>query len=75
MAVEYRPKVRDFARSVGQEHLVVRSDQASGEGLRALVTRLEDDYRETAQGLADQVTGYRTSLRAATATIREALSA
>ncbi|MGH8935365.1 MAG: polysaccharide pyruvyl transferase family protein, partial [Acidimicrobiia bacterium] len=73
VGVEYRPKVRDFARSVGQEHLVVRSDQASGEALRALVARLEDDYQETAQGLADQVTGYRASLRTASATIREAL--
>ncbi|MCP3997016.1 MAG: glycosyltransferase [bacterium] len=39
VAIEYRPKIRDFARSVGQEDLVVRSDQVSGDKLADLVGR------------------------------------
>jgi len=37
VAVEYRPKIRDFARSIGQENLVIRSDEVTSERLVALV--------------------------------------
>jgi polysaccharide pyruvyl transferase WcaK-like protein len=38
VAIEYRPKLRDFARSVEQEDLVVRSDEVSADRLAEMVS-------------------------------------
>ena len=37
VAIEYRPKIRDFTRSVGQEAATIRSDELSPGRLRSLV--------------------------------------
>ncbi len=70
VAVEYRPKLRDFAASVGVEHLVVRSDEISAENL----VELTRDAISSGTELTDQrVDSYRKRLRAASSTIRRAV--
>jgi polysaccharide pyruvyl transferase WcaK-like protein len=67
VAVEYRPKIRDFARSVDQEDYVVRSDEVTSDNLAALITAVEaegiaarlhpavDRYRERQRRVAEQL--------------------
>jgi polysaccharide pyruvyl transferase WcaK-like protein len=69
VAVEYRPKIRDFARSVDQEDYVVRSDEVTSDNLAALITAVEaegtaerlrpavDGYRERQRRVAEQLSG------------------
>ena len=72
VAIEYRPKIRDFARSVDQEDLVVRSDEMSAEILVALVSQASsgdraarlvarvDEYRERQTAAAARLSGLLT---------------
>ncbi|MEA2003209.1 MAG: polysaccharide pyruvyl transferase family protein, partial [Actinomycetota bacterium] len=67
VAVEYRPKIRDFARSVDQEDYVVRSDEVTSDNLAALVAAVEaegfaarlnpavDRYRARQRRVAEQL--------------------
>jgi hypothetical protein len=67
VGIEYRPKIMDFATSVGQEDMVVRSDVVTGETLAALVDRATDGehsarlhqavatYRELQQRVASEL--------------------
>jgi polysaccharide pyruvyl transferase WcaK-like protein len=43
VAIEYRPKIRDFARSVNQEDYVLRSDEISAARLSELLNELVDE--------------------------------
>ena len=61
VAIEYRPKIRDFARSVGQDDLVIRSDSVSGDKLADLVNLATTGDRS--RGLINAVEGYRERQR------------
>lgn len=63
VALEYRPKVRDFARSVGFDDLTIRTDEMTGLE-EATRSALADRDRLSAQ-LATRVEEYRVKLRAA----------
>lgn len=69
VAVEYRPKLADFAASVGASEAVVRTDEISPE-------RLEEAGQEAAShaaAVAQHVVDYRRRLHAASETIRRAV--
>ncbi|MDP3984059.1 MAG: polysaccharide pyruvyl transferase family protein, partial [Acidimicrobiia bacterium] len=68
VSLEYRPKVADFARSVGMERFLVRTDSANPETLLGLVKALDGDS-EASERLASLVAGYRAKLTAAAAEI------
>jgi polysaccharide pyruvyl transferase WcaK-like protein len=57
VGVEYRPKVRDFARSVGQEDAVVRTDEMHR--LEELCSRVIKDADEIAAATAPFVEDFR----------------
>ncbi|HLT96506.1 MAG TPA: glycosyltransferase [Acidimicrobiia bacterium] len=69
VALEYRPKLADFAASVGADEVVLRTDQLS-------VDRIEDAGRRAVElqpTVAQHVDDYRRRLRAAGQVIREAV--
>jgi hypothetical protein len=68
--IEYRPKLRDFAASVGVEDLVVRSDELT-HGL--LTERVSSAIDAGANGVTDHVVRYRERLRAAATLIERAV--
>lgn len=70
--IEYRPKLRDFAASVGVEHLVLRTDELGGE---ALTERGEVAISEGVEGITEHVARYRDRLRAAAGLIEHAVKA
>ena len=67
VALEYRPKVRDFARSIGVEDLVVRTDELQnlddavagalqgGDRLRTRLTTSVAEIRDHQHGVADRL--------------------
>ena len=57
VGIEYRPKIMDFARSVGQQDMVVRSDVVTAEQLEALVAKATDG--EHSARLHQAVAGFR----------------
>ena len=67
--IEYRPKLRDFAASVDAEHLVIRTDQISGQELNE---RMHEALDTDMDKLRTRVDGYRRALRAAAARIERA---
>jgi GT2 family glycosyltransferase len=69
VAIEYRPKIRDFARSVGQDDLVVRSDAVHVEDL---IERL-DRARASVSGLVSAVAGFRSKQEQVAEKLRRAL--
>lgn len=71
-AVEYRPKLRDFARSIGQERAVVRTDEI--DRLDEVVLRLLADGGQTADQLGKAVSEMRTRQRATAEHVRSLLS-
>lgn len=70
--IEYRPKVRDFAASVGLEHLVVRTDEMTAE---ALADRVSESIDTGAGEVLTRVARYRERLRAAAGLIERAVRA
>ncbi len=74
VAVEYRPKVADFARSVDSEEMVVRADAVSADRLTRLVARVDRDRTGITATLAEHVGEYRRRLRRGAERIREALT-
>lgn len=70
--IEYRPKLRDFAASVGLEDLVIRTDELS-DGL--LAERVETAVALGTDDTAEHVTRYRERLRAAANLIERAVRA
>nr|MBO2500413.1 hypothetical protein [Acidimicrobiia bacterium] len=69
VALEYRPKLADFAASVGADDVVVRTDQVSVERIGAAAERA----RQLVPTVAQHVEEYRRRLRAAGEVIREAV--
>lgn len=73
VALEYRPKVRDFATSVGFERFTLRTDDLGG---LEEVARTALSERETLQAdLAPRVENYRRRLRRASARLAEVMGA
>lgn len=70
--IEYRPKLRDFAASVGVEDLVIRSDEVTGE---ALVERVADAVTAGTGQISRHVDTYRKRLRSAAEVIKRAVKA
>jgi GT2 family glycosyltransferase len=70
--IEYRPKLRDFAASVGVERLVVRTDEIAG-GI--LVARAEEALAGSVDEVRSHVDVYRRRLRAAADLIERAVKA
>jgi polysaccharide pyruvyl transferase WcaK-like protein len=67
VAIEYRPKIRDFARSVGQEDLVIRSDDVSADRLVELTHAATGG--EHAGILIERVAAYRARQQAVALTL------
>ena len=63
VAVEYRPKVRDFAESLGWDHFCVRADRADGPTLERKVDELRADLPARRAQLVERVTALRADLR------------
>lgn len=71
VGLEYRPKVRDFARSVDADHWVLRTDQVDGPALRARVAELDGRRDDVVEEQSAHVDEYRRRLQAAADQIRE----
>ncbi len=65
MALEYRPKLRDFATSVGFERFTLRTDDLAG--LEELVRAALAERERSVTELAPRVDDYRSRLRRASA--------
>src|ERR1043166_1346800 len=63
IALEYRPKCRDFAESVGCGHRVLRTDSLAAEGIIAQVEEIDASYDGVRQELHARVTRWRAPLR------------
>ncbi|MFQ5555701.1 MAG: polysaccharide pyruvyl transferase family protein, partial [Acidimicrobiia bacterium] len=73
VAIEYRPKVRDFAASLGVEHLVLRSDALGDGALADASGRVLTDAEAIGGVLQEAVDGARHRLRSAADVIRSSL--
>ena len=62
VALEYRPKLADFMRSIGREDLVVRSDRVQQDELVGLVRLVADDRDRYASELQGPVNELRDRL-------------
>jgi hypothetical protein len=74
VGLEYRPKVRDFAASVGVEHLVLRTDTLTPASLRECVAGLEQGYADVAEAMDKHVTDLRQRLAGAADELRGAVT-
>jgi glycosyltransferase involved in cell wall biosynthesis len=72
VAIEYRPKIRDFARSIDQEAFVIRSDQVDAAAVRQLVAEVAGT--DLGGRLAATVAGYRSKLATAAGRLADAIS-
>lgn len=70
VAVEYRPKVRDFAASIGWEALAVRNDRASAAQVLEAVERLLVDGAQYRARLESAVAALAKTFREYTAAVR-----
>ncbi len=71
VGLEYRPKLRDFARSVDQEDFIVRTDEM--DRLQSVFERVSSERDEVAAHLGDSVSRYRSLQRDAAETLRRRL--
>ncbi len=71
VGVEYRPKIRDFARSVDQQDLVIRSDEITAAKLAELVEQASD--HESQKRLLASVETYRDRQKNAAARLAQIL--
>lgn len=69
VAVEYRPKVRDFAASVGMEDRVMRSDEIKG----GLLVDAVDASADATPEMTKAVNTYRERLRSSAEILRQSL--
>jgi polysaccharide pyruvyl transferase WcaK-like protein len=74
ISLEYRPKCRDFAESVGCGHMVLRTDSFSSDALLARVEDVKHHYDALREGLLARVSQHRESLRRAARDVRRHLS-
>ncbi len=72
VGVEYRPKIRDFARSVDQQDLVIRSDEITAAKLAELVVEASD--HESQKRLLASVGTYRDRQKNAAARLAQILN-
>ncbi len=63
VGLEYRPKMRDFARSIDQESAIIRTDQM--DRLDELCTRILSSRDEVAGAIREAVSRFRTLQTAA----------
>jgi hypothetical protein len=75
VAVEYRPKVRDFTDSVGWDRFTFRGDQVQGRDLERSVQQVYDDRDRLRAQLDARVSELLESLRAYTLGLQELLLA
>ncbi len=71
VALEYRPKVRDFARSVGLEEFTLRTDRL--DSLGGVVDRALTERSRLSTELTQRVEEYRRKLRAASDRLAEVM--
>ncbi len=71
VSIEYRPKLRDFADSVGMGEYLVRTDEISSGRLTELVGHLA----AAPEPMLSAVGSYRQLLKAASKTIEDAVKA
>jgi polysaccharide pyruvyl transferase WcaK-like protein len=74
IALEYRPKCRDFQESVGRGRFVMRTDRLDTATVRDWAREASTDGVRQRQDLARRVEDLRGRLEAATATVREAIA-
>jgi polysaccharide pyruvyl transferase WcaK-like protein len=74
VALEYRPKCRDFAESVGCGPMVLRTDNFSADAILAQVEEIERSYEAVREALHTRVAQYRDSLRRAAREVQQYLS-
>lgn len=73
VALEYRPKLRDFAASMGMEDRLLRTDRLGG--LEAAVDDALADRAALSDRIAARVEDYRSRLTAAAGHLRQAMEA
>lgn len=71
--LEYRPKLRDFAESVGMERFVIRTDVLTVAELLEATGTIERERSSIIGGLGDATARYRTRLRAASNRLEEVM--
>lgn len=71
--VEYRPKLRDFAESIGLEKHVIRTDRLGGGALRSLVDEVLADDGRAVREMRSHVSALRDMQARAAARIEEAI--
>lgn len=69
--VEYRPKLHDFAASVGLEELVIRTDALEGDALGALCARAYQDRETLAARMSEKVDAFRMAQRRVAAELEQ----
>jgi hypothetical protein len=69
IALEYRPKCRDFQESVGRGEYVMRTDALDGALLGEWIERITADRDRHSTDLARAVSGYRERLAATAADV------
>ncbi|WP_431882313.1 polysaccharide pyruvyl transferase family protein [Micromonospora gifhornensis] len=62
IALEYRPKCRDFQESVGAGRWTIRTSEATGGALAAMTHQLYDERESAMKTLAEQVTDRRAAI-------------
>jgi len=63
ISIEYRPKCRDFAETMGFEDYNIRTDRLMAEKVIAMFNNLSDNYTEMEKQLIQNVKKYRKKLR------------
>jgi len=64
ISIEYRPKCRDFAETMGFEDYSIRTDEFSGERCMAMFNNLLENWTRMEKQLIEKVKTYRRKLRA-----------
>lgn len=72
--VEYRPKLGDFARSVGLDDLVIRTDELEGGSLDELARYAYESRHQLAQKMMSRVDEFRSLQKEAAESIQQALT-
>ncbi|GIJ77680.1 Polysaccharide pyruvyl transferase [Micromonospora phaseoli] len=74
IALEYRPKCRDFQESVGARRWTIRTSEVTSDGLAAMTGHLYDERETAIKTLAAHVTQRRTAIGVAALEAYEALN-
>jgi polysaccharide pyruvyl transferase WcaK-like protein len=71
VALEYRPKCRDFQESIGRGRYVMRTDQMDLDLLMAWVADITERRHEHTTAMVSEVNALRARMREASARVRE----